>query len=69
MNPQTTKRVLEAMRNHRRPPRTLGARVRDALAHAHNADKRNPEVDGLRASVTSVGIEDSDGREKYSATD
>jgi len=64
MSPVLARRLLEAWRNHRRPPRTLHARVRDALDHVAQT-KKCPNVDGVEAD-SSVEEWNGNGQANYS---
>jgi hypothetical protein len=44
MSPTTAAQLLQAMRNHHRPPRTLAARVRDAIQHAKQSQTQGQNV-------------------------
>ena len=55
MSPETANKIVQAMRNERRPQRTLHARVRDALLHVEASEKEKPAsrdvTDGLNNSL------------------
>jgi len=49
MTPDCARRLLEAWRNHHRPARTIGAKIRDAVQHAHlSAVKKNAAIEAAR---------------------
>ena len=53
MSPSTARCVLQAMRNHRQPARTIGARAHDAVLHVRNSDKKKAVgKDGLEMEFT-----------------
>ena len=46
MHPETARAILLAMQNHYRPPRTTGAKVRDALQHVQTSGNKKPAEQG-----------------------
>lgn len=53
------RRARQAMENHKRPPRTPGAKVRDALNHAQKHIKKPGTVmSGYRVSENSRNADD-----------
>jgi len=40
MNPDTARQIRQALANHHRPPRTAGARTKEALEHARQSPLR-----------------------------
>lgn len=52
MTPECVSTILQAWMNHRRPRRTHGAKVMDALAHCRqSALKKNAAIEAARINV------------------
>ena len=41
----TAEQVLQTAQNHRRPPRTRAARIRDAMLHVQQSKRKSPGYD------------------------
>lgn len=62
----TVHQIRMALQNHRCPPRTCHAKVRDALAHISLSQKvESPDVNGVKAFELSVRFQDGYGQTKY----
>jgi hypothetical protein len=42
MKPECARRLYQALVNHRRPPRTPGEKVRDAIEHTKHSELKTP---------------------------
>jgi len=58
MHPETARAILQAMRNHHRPPRTHAARAMDALAHVNQSIKERPARARISAGLNIGKVSD-----------
>ena len=54
----TVDQVLQALQNHRTPPRTPDARVRDAVQHVHVRLSRSPKTKPA-ALAEAIGLDNA----------
>ena len=61
MTSEQHRRIRQALENHRRPPRTQGTKIREALAHIKRSEMNKPgAVDSSNRAGGIVGCESTD---------
>ncbi len=55
----TAEQIRQAMLNHQAPPRTLAAKIRDAVQHVHASEKK-PAATGMANGQMMITKESSD---------